>query len=261
MKKLMVILSMVVAAFGAFADAQVYEMTITLKSTVAKKGKITPVVCDIPSTDEVGDIYRKQATVKIKGLFWGCDCETIAEPEKISDPSATYGYVFWNETSHKVIDGDFAWALLNRIDSKCKKTEGAWTLADDDGLNLVGAGFGTVKDTVDKGACAILSTIVTPMSGNCAGWLAVPETVVSKGKQEICEKCSVIEGSDDVVAIAPGWSLCACEDGSEFTAASGTWKLKYNASAAKKWAKVDAATSITKVYNFPAYVKSYIENL
>ena len=151
--------------------------------------------------------------------------------------------------------------MLNRIDSKAKKAEGVWTLAGGDGLNLVGGGFGTVKDSVDKAACALTSTIVTPMSGNYAGWLAVPETVVSKGQVEICKKCLEIEGTDDVIAIAPGWSLCACGEGSEFTAASGTWKLKYVAASAKKWAKVDTATPITKVYSFPAYVKAYIEGL
>lgn len=260
MKKLSVFSVALLAASAVFADAQVYEMTITLKSTVAASGKITPVVCDLPAQEV--DLYRKQSTVKIKGLLWGCDCETIAEPEFVSSAEATYGYIFWNETSHKVIDGEFAWQLLNRIDKKLKKAEGAWTIGSfDDDIFLVGSGFGTVKDTVSKSTCTISSVILSPMSGNCAGWLSLPSSVVKKGTAEDCKKCQVVEGTDDVIAVAPGWSLCACEEGSERTAASGTWKLKYVTAAAKKWQKADASLSITKVYSFPAYVKSYIEAL
>ena len=260
MKKFSVFSVAVLAASVVFAGAQVYEMTITLKSTVAVSGKITPGVCDTP-VQEV-NLYRKQSTVKIKGLFWGCDCETIAEPEFVTSAGATYGYIFWNETAHKVIDGEFAWQLLNRIDKKLKKAEGAWTIGGpDDDVFLVGSGFGTVKDSVTKSSCTIDSVILTPMSGNCAGWLSLPSTVVKKGTTSDCKKCQVVEGTDDVIAFAPGWSLCACAEGSERTAASGTWKLKYVSEAAKKWQKADESLSITKVYSFPAYVKSYIEAL
>ena len=71
MKKLMV-LSMVVAMCGfALADAQVYEMELTMKTTVTKSGKVQFISCDCPVDDY--DMYRKQGTVKIKGLIWGCD--------------------------------------------------------------------------------------------------------------------------------------------------------------------------------------------
>ena len=258
MKKINVLAVAAMVAFGAFADAQVYEMTITIKTTLSKSGKITPIVCDTPTSDV--ELYRKQSTVKIKGLFWGCDCETIAEPEKIQDATATYGYIFWNETTHKVIEADFGWKVLNRIDKKLKKAEGTWSL-EDDTINLLGGGFGTIKDAVSKQACMITSTIVTPMSGNVAGWMSSPEVVVTRGTDEVCEKCQVIEGTDDVVAFAPGWSLCACDEGSEYTAVSGSWKLKFVASAAKQWGKVDASVAITSVYSFPSYVASYIKAL
>ena len=258
MKKLNVFAAAALVAFGAFADAQVYEMTMTLKTTVTKSGKITAVVCETPSPEV--NLYRKQSTVKIKGLFWGCDCETIADPMKVTDPTETFGYIFWNETTHKVIDGDFVWKVLNRIDKKVNKAEGAWTLESDD-LYLLGGGFGNVKDSVSRSTCTILDTILTPMSGNVAGWMGLPSIVVSKGKEDDCYKCQVIEGTEEVVAFAPGWSLCACDEGSESTAVSGTWKLKYLASAAKKWGKVDASFSITTVYNFPGYVVSYLNSL
>ena len=99
------------------------------------------------------------------------------------------------------------------------------------------------------------------MSGNVAGWMGLPSMVVSKGTADDCYKCMVVEGSDEVVAFAPGWSLCACDEGSESTAVSGTWKLKYLAAASKKWGKVEASASISTVYTFPSYVLSYFKSL
>ncbi len=259
MKRFNVFVATLMLAFGAFAAAQVYEMTMTVKTTVTKSGKITAVVCDTPSSEV--NLYRKQSTVKIKGLFWGCDCETIANPEKITDPTETFGYIFWNETTHEVIDADFGWKVLNRIDKKVNKAEGAWTLDGGDELFLLGAGFGSVKDDVSKSTCTITDTILTPMSGNVTGWMGLPSIVVTKGTADDCYKCQVIEGTDEVVAFAPGWSLCACDEGSESTAVSGTWKLKFLAAAAKKWGKVEATESITKIYSFPGYVVSYINSL
>lgn len=261
MKKIVVSAFCALTAFGAFASAQVYEMTLTLKTTVSQSGKITKLCEELPE-GEIVNLYRKQSTVKIKGVFWGCDCETIADPIKVTSPKETYGYVFWNETTKKVIESDFVWKLLNRIDKKLRKAEGTWMLGEEgDDLFLVGGGFGTVKDSLAKGQCVLNEVILTPMSGNVAGWLSLPEIVVSKGRDEVCEKCTVIEGTDDVVAVAPGWSLCACAEGSEQTTASGTWKLKYVAAAAKKWAKVQADASITTVYSFPSYVVSYLKSL
>ena len=136
MKTIMVVTAAALLSFGAFADAQVYEMSLTIKTTVTKSGKITAVVCDTPSSEV--NLYRKQSTVKIKGLFWGCDCDTIAYPAKMTDPTETYGYIFWNETTHTVLDGEFVWKLLNRIDKKVNKAEGAWTLEGDDFFFLGG---------------------------------------------------------------------------------------------------------------------------
>ena len=246
------------AAHDACADAQVYEMTLTLKSTVTAKGKITPL-CDGLPDDDTG-LYRKQGTVRVKGLIWGCDGITSAEPQPVEDPTAVYGYVFWNQTTGKVIDGEFAWQLLHRINKNLKKCEGTWTIAGDS-CSLTGGGFGTVQDKIDKECCTIEETIIKTMNGNLAGWLTMPSVVVSKGDEEICEKCSLVPGTEDVVAYAPGFSLCECEDGSELTAVSGTWRLKYLATQSSKWKKAASDTSITTIYSFPSYVVSYLNSL
>lgn len=246
------------AATVAFADAQVYEMTLTLKTTLTAKGKITPLCSTLPD-DDTG-LYRKQGTVRIKGLFWGCDCATISDPQPATDPAATYGYVFWNQTTGKVLDSDFGWKLLHRIMKNLKKCEGAWTMEGGD-FSFMGGGFGTVKDTIDKECCTIENAYIPSMSGNLAGWMTLPSVVVAKGKEEVCEKCKIISGTDDVVAVAPGFSLCECDDGSEFTAVSGTWRLKYLAKQSTSWNKASADLPITSVYSFPSYVVTYLNSL
>lgn len=256
--KVLALAAALLAGTTVFADAQVYEMTLTLKTTLTAKGKITPLCATLPD-DDTG-LYRKQGTVRIKGLFWGCDCATIAEPMPVSDVTGTYGYVFWNMTTGKVIEGDFGWKLLHRIMKNLKKCEGAWTLEGDD-YSLMGGGFGTVKDTIDKECCTIENAYISAMNGNLAGWMTLPSVVVSKGSEGICEKCRLVSGTDDVVAVAPGFSLCECDDGSEFTAVSGTWKIKYLTKQSTSWNKASATEPITSIYAFPSYVRSYLDNL
>ena len=256
--KVLTLAAALLAGVTAFAEAQVYEMTLTLKSTLTAKGKITPLCNGLPD-DDTG-LYRKQGTVRIKGLFWGCDCITIAEPQPVADPTETYGYVFWNQSTGKVLDGEFSWRLLHRIMKNLKKVEGTWTMEGSD-FSLMAGGFGTVKDTIEKECCSIEETIINTMNGNIAGWLTMPSVVVSKGKEEICDKCQLVEGSDDVVAVAPGFSLCECDEGSELTTVSGTWKLKYLKAQSASWSKAQASASITTIYSFPSYVVRYLESL
>lgn len=246
------------ATSSAFGDAQVYEMTLTLRTTLTAKGNVTPLCSTLPN-DDTG-LYRKQGTVRVKGLFWGCDCMTIGDPIPVTDPYGTYGYVFWDMTTGKILDGDFGWKLLHRINKNLKKTEGAWTLTGTD-FFFTGGGFGTVKDTVDKECCTLENTVITTMSGNLAGWMTLPAVVVSKGKDGVCAKCSLVPGSDDVIAVAPSFSVCECADGSAFTAVSGTWKLKYLSRQSTRWNSAGASDPIWDIYLFPSYVRSYLESL
>lgn len=256
--KVLAMASAILFTASAMAEAQVYEMTLTLKSTLTAKGKITPLCNSLPD-DDTG-LYRKQGTVRIKGLIWGCDCTTIAEPQPVTDPEATYGYVFWNQSTGKVLEGDFGWRLLHRIMKNLKKCEGTWTMEGGD-FSLMAGGFGTIKDTIDKECCTIENSLITSMNGNVAGWMTMPSVVVSKGSEGVCEKCQLVEGTDDVVAVAPGFSLCECDDGNEFTTVSGTWKLKYLTKQSESWNKASATASITTIYAFPGYVVTYLNNL
>ena len=248
----------------AFADAQVYEMQLTMKTTVSQSGKVKFVSCDCQVDGDT--MYRDQGTVKIKGLIWGCDCDTLSNP-RISTNStslakAEYGYIFWNETSRKPMNLKFKWEFLNRIDKTAKKAEGTWTLSSEDGsFYLVGSGFGTVKDTtVRQPICMRTATWAQSMSGNFAGWSTPGAIVTVKATSGECSWCKKVEGTEEQTASAIGWSLCDCGDSDERTAANGTWKLKYNKKAAKVLARtVHPVESITQAYAFPAYVKNVIE--
>ena len=98
--KVLALAAALLAGTTVFADAQVYEMTLTLKTTLTAKGKITPLCATLPD-DDTG-LYRKQGTVRIKGLFWGCDCATIAEPQPVSD-LATGTCIEWRALARAAI--------------------------------------------------------------------------------------------------------------------------------------------------------------
>lgn len=264
MKKLMV-LSAVAAMCGfALADAQVYEMQLTMKTTVTKSGKVQFISCDCPVDDY--DMYRKQGTVKIKGLIWGCDCVTISEPQISSNSTSlaksAYGYIFWNETTRKPMNLKFEWEFLNRIDKSAKKAEGTWTLSSADGtFYLMGSGFGTIKDTtVRQPICMRTATWLPNMSGNFAGWSTPGAIVTVEATAEECSWCEKVAATEAQTASAPGWTMCDCGESDTRTAANGTWKLKFDKKASDILSsKTKSVESVTQAYKFPSYVKSVIE--
>ena len=67
------------AAFGAtsFPEAQVYDIKVTVKTTVASRGKLSPKKNPFVTDGSASIVYRKQGSQTWKGLAWGCDCETI----------------------------------------------------------------------------------------------------------------------------------------------------------------------------------------
>lgn len=264
MKKITILAAAISLGGYAFADAQVYEMQLTMKTTVSRSGQVKFVACDCPVEGDT--MYRKQGTVKIKGLIWGCDCVTISEPQistnSTSLAKAEYGYIFWNETTMRPMNLKFKWEFLNRIDKTAKKTEGTWSLTSEDGsFYVVGSGFGTVKDTtVTDPVCMRTATWIPNMAGNFAGWSTPGAIVTVKATSGECSWCKKIEGTEEQTAAAQGRSLCDCGGSDTRTAANGTWKLKFDQKASSALASTSKSVeSITQVYAFPAYVKSVIE--
>ena len=245
MKKLMIAAAAAAMVGSGFADApQVYDMTITVKSTECVN-KIYKNVC----AEGVG--YRKQATTKFYGKFWGCGCCTIAEPDgnvgygqDLSDGAYDtdfHSYIFWGKGAafHNAtmvwgpdIDG-VKLANLQLVGQKATNIEGAFKLelftcadvenGDDASAVFFGAGYGTA--TV-KG-CADDDNILKSMSGNVIGSYDVGQLSGVNG----CKYCG------EATACAP-WDFCSCSAANDaLTAAFGTFTIKYNSSQANSLKK------------------------
>lgn len=230
---------------GAYAaanlDAQVYDVNLTVKTTACKEIKITKTIATLEGfdySDVKGETLavRKQASTKIAGVIWGCECETIANPawRLYNDGTTIGGYLFWNvggEGPFNIFTTAFKWAVFNRIDNG-DKAEGVWALANADIDNTVaflGAGFGKVKGTTCR-------TVLSSMNGNFAGFLLAGSDASG------CAFC----GGDTCTA----WQVCPCTAmyyDLSLTAAYGTWKIKYNKSASLKLRRTGR---ITQSYNF-----------
>jgi hypothetical protein len=259
MKKLMIVAAVAAMTGAALADAQVYDVKLTVKTTTCKDGKFTKALENLgwfgglEKGDEVS--YRKQATLTLAGIIWGCDCDAIANPEwrvygYKKGKYSVGGYAFWNATGKEAIALQipfvkFDWAVLNRID-QMNTVEGTWMLgdaADGEALFFLGAGFGTVKNNTKAPQYDCLSYI-SSMKGNFAGFMQGGE-----GGDNGCIFCGTT-AYDCLVA-----PFCVCAnafDSTEVSAAYGSWTIKYNSSASKKLKKawyINDADGV-KVVNF-----------
>lgn len=235
-----------VLALGAGADALVYNFTANLKTTVAQKGSVKAAILTCLDESETM-VYRKQGTVKIQGLIWGCDCDPIANPPPFTNGESD-GFAFWNVTDKSIItDIDFQWLVLNRINNTGKNVEGAWSFASEC-YQFWGGGFGTVKLDGEE-------FYLDKMSGNMAGVKCAPVYFKKGWKKNDCPFCGEGIGEDDEYIVAIGWPLCECGEEDELTAVSGTWNIKINAPATKK---LNKTTSIFNAFTFPSYVKNYL---
>ena len=190
--------------------------------------------------------FRKQATRKILGVFWGCECETIADPrwrryKPVNGGGRSLGgYAFWDQTADTYFvlpNTVFGWGCLNRITADFKSVEGTWILAnnvDPQALYLMGAGFG--KASIAANTCR---SIISSMSGSFAGFRMPGADDHDVGS---CPYCGI-----DVCNIEPFCFGCAWIDGTDLTAAYGTWSIKFNKTAANKLKKT---MQITKSYTF-----------
>lgn len=253
MKKLMIAAAAAAVSAGVLAanKAQVYDFTATLKTTGCRAAKVSRALANYfdhtsfglstlngqyAQGDEIG--IRKQVSVKIAGVIWGCDCPTISipgwRPTDPTNPRYIGGFIFWNQQSETVYNPfltDFDWLVLNRIDTM-KKCEGSFYLkntAEDQGLFLIGSGFGTVKDE----GC---DTYASSIKGNIAGIRFAPNDEFG------CVFCAA-EGC----VVAPFCDTCYDYDTTAYSVANGTWTIKYNKSAAKK---LSSTPFLSRIYKF-----------
>lgn len=272
MKKLMIAAAVAALSTGAFASgnaAQVYDVKITVKTTVCKDGKVSNGYLTTVAEKEKGELfaYRTQASRTILGLLWGCGCDQAFSGEwglANEDKGYWYGNVFWDKKTGDLIGDDYDdtildFAIINRIGKKANEVEMVWYLlvtpaegeTGNDGL-LTLAGFGTIADQIawieDDDDFNTCNSVIKSAKGNVAGYLPAPT-----GEYSGCEYC--VESGDCEV-----FDFCYCSEADfkqeDNTAASGTWTLKYNSSASKKLSKSGYITaSYTK---FPAALKALL---
>ena len=217
-------------------------------------------------------IYRKPSTITWYGFIWGCDCESVLGKWSVlpTNPNAVSGAVIWTASSPYsiILLDDMRWHVMGAVDKTGKRCEVAWTIGsseDESNAFLSFAGFGslTLKGKRSDGFTEIYCTsYMSSVSGSVSGWMPAP-TYCSKGRAATCTFCGIVDaGSDASCEMAEAWNFCPCTEvgDSTFTAVSGTWMLKYNASLSKKLASNTNASSILDVYSkFPSSVRSQIE--
>lgn len=243
--------------------AQVYDVKVSVKTTAAKSGKFSPA--SNPFITDAGTVvYRVSGSQSWIGVIWGCDCDAILGSWKVinQELGIVAGCAIWDKKSPYTIifDENIKWRLLNAIDKKGTKVEGAWTIGDSSDRSkafLAFAGFGTL--TLDVSSSDVECTsYVKNISGNVAGWMPAP-AVTTAAKAPTCTFCTTFDdGVEATVDPAEAWNFCACAEFGDagFTAVSGTWSIKYNKNLSKGLA---ATTSIINVYkNFPSSVKSAV---
>lgn len=248
MKKTMLLPIIALAATTALAEPIVFDVTLTVKTTVAKQGKLTSACVVSNGTAVIS--YRKQGTVKVQGLIWGCKCESLTGALSYTKPSDD-GCYFWNITDKQPLtNGTITWPVLHRLDNRMKKAEGVMELLADDWY-LLCAGFGRADDLTGS-----IGQLVN-LKGYFAGWRLAP--MITKTTYGIpCTFCD--SGTADITELVPlqAWALCSCADASDKTAAFGSWTIKYNKNLSKR---LNDVTEITTVYSFPSYVIAAMEKV
>lgn len=267
MKKLMFAAVAAAMVGGAFADAQVYEYKLSLKTTKCVEGKVAAntyytneETLGMEKGDEIA--YRTSASVTLNGITWGCQCDTALlgqwSDRTLGNGATVWdGITFWNKKADTFLGGvyngsEFAWDMMNRIGKKADEVEMSFSIvpsadAQDDNFNLACAGFGKVKDVKldDDNTCVDEYSYIKSAKGNVAGFIN-PEA----GNCYFC---------DDILCDV--YDFCGClalTDGSR-TVAYGTWTMKYNAKASKALAKASHG-KITEAYkSFPKTLKEALE--
>ena len=188
--------------------ALVYNLSINVKTTIAKPGKAVKVsVCEREAEAKAASCYRVKSSKSFKGVVYVCDCGC--------DSLEGLKAVIWNVKDKTVFEGDFALNPFWRINKNNNVLEMGWKFEDDPTV-FDAQGFGTWKNGRMQNA-----------NGNLIGWLEAPWYISKKplfGEEgEDCE-CQAFpyDCLGVLVADVP-------------TIAFGSWNLKYNAKASKAY--------------------------
>jgi hypothetical protein len=265
MKKLMIASAAAVLIGGAFADAQVYEYKLSIKTTKCAEGKVAAKsyyekVWGMEKGDEIA--YRTSASITLNGLSWGCQCDTALKGEwvdrELSNGVTVWdGVTFWNKKADAFLGGAYnasliEWDMMNRMGKKADEVEMAFKIVADTGVTgedfeLSCAGFGKIKDVSlndNNPNCVDEYSYIASAKGNLAGYMN-PESGA-------CYYC------DELLCEVYDFCECLGLMDADKTVACGTWTMKYNAAASKKLSK---AGKITAAYTaFPKNLKQALVN-
>lgn len=206
--------------------ATAYTLTLSLKTT-APKQKISGDECCEECT-----YWNVQKTKKFSGIIYGsaecAGCTMLGED---------LAMLLWDATNKQQADADLnLW--VGRYEKTGTKVEAYGTIAGDDFGTIGVAGFGSLYLKTTKAACEDPEcyAFVKNIAGNAAGFLV----------------------RADVGDCTPVEYTCDCGEPLENAAASGSWKVSYNATVAKKLAKQGVESTdelnIAAAYKVPAYV-------
>ena len=268
MKKLMIVAAAAAMVGAASADlcdeivgggdgCALYNVKFTFKTLAAKDAKCAATylesdACVALDADikKKGLAYLDNTTRKFEGLLWQCEaaCYEGVNPNEADydDETSKINYVLWEKKTelaisplavyHKAADADPRWEgggeandegkkfdILGRYGKKAQKVTAYWkpTMNADLAENeIVAAGFGTF-DTKNLH--------IKSMSGNAVAKLT-PITAIS---ETLCDENEAVTVLAYMCHKWKSWCCCDCVNVS-LAPASGSWSVKYNASASKK---------------------------
>lgn len=217
MRKLVIMAAALVAA-SSFAQcvpgeepeekdcAQVYNVTISVKTTVAKSGSLTTDNGPCLPSDTTNLCYRVKGSKSFKGYYWQCECGCDLFEDNVLD-------LFNKKTdAFEVYNGTIDWELLQRFGKKNTDVEAAASF-EGDTAEFYLMGFGKYDAKKYR---------VSSISGNVQAFFVAPYC------EELCTPGSY----------AVAYDLCTLEPILTDTIGTGTFSIKYNSSASKKLAVV-----------------------
>ena len=228
MKKLMIAAAVAAIGVGAYADnctptpkTLVYDVSMTVKTTKGIQGSASSggSICT-PGGGAAGGggctILRTKDSTKFSGWIYDCveACNTIE----------TGTTVVWDSKRKvQLNDAAFTTTFLNVMGKTKKEAEWAWTFAGT--ADYSARGFGTQAYALTgAGYGKFNGKYYTSFSGNFAGTTGASFDL-SKSNTKCCDP-SQIWKCDALTTLADS-----------DTVAFGTWAIKYNASASKKYNK------------------------
>jgi hypothetical protein len=215
MKKLVMMATALVAA-SSFAQctpgdtpdpvncAQVYNVALSLKTTAGKSGAVDIGTECAPGSTSV--CYRVISKMTLKGYLSNCTCGCDTFVDNVLD-------LFDTKTDEMVVSsGSITWDILGRIGKKNAEVEAQGTI---NGTDMEMMGFGKYDAKNDR---------ISSISGQVQGTLIPPSCTVA------CAPGGTAYPNDLCDPSIPQMVN---------TIAYGTFSIKYNSSASKKYADWD----------------------